>query len=67
MLKRMEGRMFGDVSMNLELRLRVEDSPNSALALGRKIGDPLTSISAYTMPPMQFLDRKAKDMVEEFT
>lgn len=76
---RMEGRMFGDVPMNLELRLSVEDSPNSAgcvidaircckLALDRKIGGVLTSISAYTMkhPPQQFPDEKARDMVEEF-
>lgn len=76
---RMEGRMFGDVPMNLELRLSVEDSPNSAgcvidaircckLALDRKIGGVLTSISAYTMkhPPQQFADEKARDMVEEF-
>ncbi len=76
---RMEGRIFGDVSMNLELRLSVEDSPNSAgsaieaircckLALNRKIGGVLISISAYTMkhPPKQFRDEKAKQMVEEF-
>jgi len=76
---RMEGRMFGDVPMNLELRLSVEDSPNSAgctidaircckLALDRKIGGILTSISAYTMkhPPEQFAEEKAKLMVEDF-
>lgn len=76
---RMEGRIFGDVPMNLELRLSVEDSPNSAgcvidaircckLALDRGIGGALTSISAYTMkhPPLQFPDEKAKEMVEEF-
>ena len=76
---RMEGRMFGDVPMNLELRLSVEDSPNSAgcvidairccrLALDRGIGGVLTSISAYTMkhPPQQFAGGKARDMVEEF-
>ena len=76
---RMEGRMFGDVPMNLELRLSVEDSPNSAgciidaircckLALDRKVGGALTSISAYTMkhPPQQFPDEKAREMVEEF-
>jgi len=76
---RMEGRMFGDVPMNLELRLSVEDSPNSAgcvidaircckLALDRGIGGVLNSISAYTMkhPPQQFTDEKARDMVEEF-
>jgi myo-inositol-1-phosphate synthase len=76
---RMEGRVFGDVPMNLELRLSVEDSPNSAgcaidaircckLALDRGIGGILSSISAYTMkhPPQQFPDTKAKDMVREF-
>ena len=76
---RMEGRVFGDVPMDLELRLSVEDSPNSAgcvidairccrLALDRGIGGVLTSISAYTMkhPPEQFPDEKARDMVEEF-
>ena len=76
---RMEGRVFGDVPMNLELRLSVEDSPNSAgctidaircgkLALDRGTGGVLTSISAYTMkhPPEQFPDEKARDMVEEF-
>ena len=55
---RMEGKLFGDVPMNLELRLSVEDSPNSAgvaidsircckLALDRKIGGVLRSPSAY--------------------
>ncbi len=76
---RMEGRVFGDVPMNLELRLSVEDSPNSAgcaidaircckVALDRRIGGILSSISAYTMkhPPQQFPDNKARDMVREF-
>jgi myo-inositol-1-phosphate synthase len=76
---RMEGRIFGDIPIDLELRLSVEDSPNSAgcaidaircckLALDRGIGGALTSISAYTMkhPPLQFEDKKAKEMVEEF-
>ncbi|MGB9937504.1 MAG: inositol-3-phosphate synthase [Methanobacterium sp.] len=76
---RMEGKTFGDVPMNIELRLSVEDSPNSAgcvidaircckLALQRGIGGQLTSISAYTMkhPPEQFVDEKAYDMVNEF-
>lgn len=76
---RMEGRKFGDVPIELELRLSVEDSPNSAgsvidaircckLALDRKIGGPLTSISAYTMkhPPQQFSDPVAREMVEQF-
>ena len=76
---RMEGKTFGDVPMNIELRLSVEDSPNSAgcvidavrcckLALLRNIGGQLTSISAYTMkhPPEQFTDDDARDMVDEF-
>ncbi len=75
----MEGRIFGDVPMEIELRLSVEDSPNSAgcaidaircckLALERNTGGPLTSISAYTMkhPPHQFPDGIAREMVEEF-
>jgi len=76
---RMEGKTFGDVPMNIELRLSVEDSPNSAgcvidaircckLALNRGIGGQLTSISAYTMkhPPEQFIDEEAYNMVNEF-
>jgi len=76
---RIEGRKFGDAPVNLEMRLSVEDSPNSAgcaidavrcckLALDRKIGGPLISISAYTMkrPPQQFPDDVARQMVEEF-
>ena len=76
---RMEGRGFGGVPMNLELRLSVEDSPNSAgcaidairackLARERKIGGPLISISAYTMkhPPKQIPDSEARDLVKKF-
>lgn len=76
---RMEGREFGDIPLNLELRLSVEDSPNSAgsaidaircckIALDRGIGGTLTSISAYTMkhPPIQYSDTEAKKMVEDF-
>ncbi|NPA12622.1 MAG: inositol-3-phosphate synthase [Aquificae bacterium] len=76
---RLEGRLFGDVPMHLELRLDVEDSPNSAgvaidaircakLAKDRGIGGALYSISAYTMkhPPIQYTDWQAKQMVEEF-
>ncbi|MBI4826332.1 MAG: inositol-3-phosphate synthase [Nitrospirae bacterium] len=76
---RMEGRIFGDVPMNLELRLSVEDSPNSAgvaidsvrcckLALQRGKGGALYSPSAYFMkhPPKQFSDDIAFRMVEEF-
>jgi myo-inositol-1-phosphate synthase len=76
---RIEGRQFGDIPMNIELRLNVEDSPNSAgcvidairlakIALDRKIGGPLISASAYFMksPPQQFTDEKAREMIEEF-
>lgn len=76
---RMEGRIFGDVPINLELRLSVEDSPNSAgcaidaircckLALNRRIGGVLSSISAYTMkhPSQQITDWRARRMVDEF-
>jgi myo-inositol-1-phosphate synthase len=76
---RMEGLGFAGVPMNLELRLSVQDSPNSAgvtidairccrLARDRKIGGPLTSIAAFTMkhPPIQFSDSEAKCLVEKF-
>ncbi|HXV27489.1 MAG TPA: inositol-3-phosphate synthase [bacterium] len=76
---RMEGRGFAGFPMNLELRLSVEDSPNSAgcaidairacrIARDRKIGGPLISISAYTMkhPPKQIPDSEARDLVKKF-
>ena len=76
---RMEGKLFGDVAMNLELRLSVEDSPNSAgitidaircckLAMDRGKGGVLYSPSAYFMkhPPKQFSDDTAYTMMEEF-
>jgi len=76
---RMEGKLFGDVPMNLELRLSVEDSPNSAgividaircikLALNRGEGGVLYPPSAYFMkhPPVQFSDDEAYRMTEEF-
>ncbi len=76
---RMEGRNFGDVPLNLELKLEVWDSPNSAgviidavrcakLALDRGIGGPLLGPSAYFMksPPVQYHDDVAHDMVEAF-
>jgi myo-inositol-1-phosphate synthase len=76
---RMEGRLFGDVPMNLELRLSVEDSPNSAgvsidaircakLALDRGVGGPLLSPSSYFMkhPPEQFTDDEAYTRTEDF-
>jgi myo-inositol-1-phosphate synthase len=76
---RIEGEGFGGVPIELELRLSVQDSPNSAgvaidairclrLARDRKIGGPLYSISAYTMkhPPRQIPDDIARDRVEKF-
>ncbi len=76
---RMEGKLFGDVPMNLELRLSVEDSPNSAgvsidaircakLARVRGRGGILSSASAYFMkhPPRQFSDDQAYERLEEF-
>ena len=76
---RMEGKLFGDVPMNLELRLSVEDSPNSAgvaidsircckLALDRGKGGVLHSASAYFCkhPQKQFTDDEARRMTEEF-
>jgi myo-inositol-1-phosphate synthase len=76
---RMEGKLFGDIPMNLELRLSVEDSPNSGgvgidaircckLALDRGKGGVLYSPSAYFMkyPPKQFSDSEAHRMTEDF-
>jgi myo-inositol-1-phosphate synthase len=76
---RMESKLFGNVPMNLELRLSVEDSPNSAgvaidaircckLALDRGKGGILYSPSAYLMkhPPRQYTDDEAYKMIEEF-
>ncbi len=76
---RMEGRLFGDVPMNLEMRLSVEDSPNSAgvaidaircakLALDRNIGGVLEAPSAYFCkhPTRQFTDDEAFKMIEDF-
>jgi myo-inositol-1-phosphate synthase len=77
---RMEGRNFGDVPLNIELKLEVWDSPNSAgviidalrcckVAQDRGIGGPLLAASAYFMksPPQQFHDSEAHDMVEAFS
>ncbi len=76
---RLEGRNFGDVPLNVEMKLEVWDSPNSAgviidavrcarIALDRKIGGPILSASAYFMksPPVQYRDEAARLMVEEF-
>jgi len=76
---KMEGRTFGDVPLNLELKLEVWDSPNSAgvvidaircckLALDRGLRGALVAPSAYFMksPPIQYTDDEARQMVEEF-
>jgi len=76
---RMEGTTFGDVPLNLELKLEVWDSPNSAgvvidavrcakMALDRGLSGPLLSPSAYFMktPPKQFSDDVARQMVEDY-
>jgi len=76
---RMEGTTFGEVPLNLELKLEVWDSPNSAgvvidaircakLALDRKLSGPIIAPSAYFMktPPKQFTDDVARQMTEDF-
>ena len=76
---RLEGQSFGDVPLNIELKLEVWDSPNSAgividaircakLALDRGVAGPLIGPSAYFMksPPVQFSDEAAHEMVESY-
>ena len=76
---RMEGRNFGDAPLNVEVKLEVHDSPNSAgviidalrcarIGLDRGLGGPLIGPSSYFMksPPVQFHDDEAYRMVEEF-
>jgi len=76
---KMEGRTFGDVPLNLDMKLEVWDSPNSAgvvidaircckLALDRGLKGTLIGPSAYFMksPPIQYTDDEAHQMVEEF-
>ncbi len=76
---RMEGTTFGDVPLNLELKLEVWDSPNSAgvvidavrcakLALDRGLSGPIVAPSSYFMktPPKQFKDDIARRMTEDF-
>jgi myo-inositol-1-phosphate synthase len=76
---RLEGKAFGDVPLNAELKLEVWDSPNSAgiiidavraakIALDRGIGGPILSASSYFMksPPEQYSDDEARRAVEEF-
>ena len=76
---RLEGKAFGDVPLNVDLKLEVWDSPNSAgiiidairackIGLDRKIGGPLLSAASYFMksPPVQYADWEARDAVERF-
>ncbi len=76
---RLEGKAFGDVPLNVDLKLEVWDSPNSAgiiidairackIGLDRGIGGPLLSASSYFMksPPEQYADSDARDAVERY-
>ncbi len=76
---RLEGRAFGDVPLNLEYKLEVWDSPNSAgvvidaircakIAKDRGVGGPILSASSYFMksPPVQYRDDEARELVEKF-
>jgi myo-inositol-1-phosphate synthase len=78
-LVRLEGRGFGDVPVQLEYKLEVWDSPNSAgiiidairackIAMDRGIGGPVLSASSYFMksPPVQYDDSTARQLVEDF-
>jgi myo-inositol-1-phosphate synthase len=76
---RLEGRAFGDVPLNMEYKLEVWDSPNSAgiiidavraakIALDRGIGGPILSASTYLMksPPVQMPDDQGRAQLEKF-
>jgi myo-inositol-1-phosphate synthase len=76
---RLEGTAFGDVPLNIELKLEVWDSPNSAgvvidavrcakIAMDRGMSGPILAPSAYFMktPPKQFKDDAARQMTEDF-
>ena len=76
---RLEGKAFGDVPLNLEYKLEVWDSPNSAgviidalrcakIAQDRGIGGPILSASSYFMksPPVQYFDDEARQLVQDF-
>jgi myo-inositol-1-phosphate synthase len=75
----MEGTTFGDVPLNLEAKLEVWDSPNSAgvmidaircakIAKDRGLSGPIIGPSSYFFktPPKQFRDNVCRDMVEAF-
>jgi myo-inositol-1-phosphate synthase len=76
---RMEGSSFGDVPLNVELKLEVWDSPNSAgividavrlakLALNNGVAGSLIEPSSYLMksPPQQIVDDEARELTEQF-
>jgi myo-inositol-1-phosphate synthase len=76
---RLEGKGFGDVPLNLELKLEVWDSPNSAgviidaircakIGLDRGLAGPMEAASAYFMksPPVQFTDNEAREELDRF-
>jgi myo-inositol-1-phosphate synthase len=76
---RLEGKTFGNVPLNLEYKLEVWDSPNSAgiiidalraakIAKDRGIGGPILSASSYFMksPPVQYFDDEARQLVQDF-
>ncbi len=76
---RLEGRTFGDVPLNIELKLEVWDSPNSAgvvidaircakLALDNKLSGAIIEPSSYFMkrPPVQYPDHISREKVEKF-
>ena len=76
---RLEGTSFGDVPLNVELKLEVHDSPNSAgvvidaircakIAKDRGLGGPILAPSSYFMksPPVQYTDDEARQMLEDF-
>ena len=76
---RMEGKSFGDVPLNIELKMEVWDSPNSAgvvidaircakIAKDRGLGGPVIAPSSYFMksPPVQYTDDEARELLEDF-
>ena len=76
---RMEGKSFGDVPLNIELKMEVWDSPNSAgvvidaircakIAKDRGLGGPVVAPSSYFMksPPVQYTDDEARELLEDF-
>ena len=75
----MEGKSFGDVPLNIELKMEVWDSPNSAgvvidaircakIAKDRGLGGPVVAPSSYFMksPPVQYTDDEARELLEDF-